>query len=391
MNTSPAKNLAPDWRCKPKTWGHPFQNLCPYPGLLPARLPHYFIQKFTHKGDVVLDPFCGSGAVPLQACVEGRIGIGLDPSPLAYALSRSKVTFPDPVALQNRLDDLSNDMFFDEPKYAPPALHHIYHPDTLRQIVFLREQLNPEEDTDALLQAVILGMLHGGTQLQDPEKSCRYLSAALPAKKAIAPTQVEDYVKERGLQAPHKDVFLCLRRRLDQLMRSGYPQRQGQVWKAPVQDISALPEPNLKRKKAQLILTEPPGLGNPDYGRRDWIRLWFLKEDPAFIRNILDNPRRLDHYLAFMQDVCRLLYKVAAPGGILALVIKDARKRGEEPIPLAREVWKHLARKRSKWELADLLEDTDSETPGVEAATGRERILVLFKEHYAEREDPVYW
>ena len=41
-------------------------------------------------GDTVVDPFCGSGTVLVEAMGLGRRGIGVDASPLAIAIARAR-------------------------------------------------------------------------------------------------------------------------------------------------------------------------------------------------------------------------------------------------------------------------------------------------------------
>ena len=74
----------------------------------------------------MLDPFCGSGVAPLQACAEGRIGIGLDTNSVACALTAAKILPPDLAGLHNRIDDLSNDMFFAPIDHEPPAAKMLF-------------------------------------------------------------------------------------------------------------------------------------------------------------------------------------------------------------------------------------------------------------------------
>lgn len=49
-----------------------------HPAPFPEELPHRLIQLYTFKGDVVLDPFCGSGTACLAALRDGRHYIGYD-------------------------------------------------------------------------------------------------------------------------------------------------------------------------------------------------------------------------------------------------------------------------------------------------------------------------
>ena len=56
----------------------------------PVRLMSYLITLFSRPGDLVLDPFCGSGTTPVAAEIMGRecIGVELDPEYAEIANAR---------------------------------------------------------------------------------------------------------------------------------------------------------------------------------------------------------------------------------------------------------------------------------------------------------------
>ncbi len=57
-----------------------------------ARKPHNvvseYIQNYTKEGDIVLDPFCGSGPTPIEAIKLGRKGVGVDLNPISTFVTR---------------------------------------------------------------------------------------------------------------------------------------------------------------------------------------------------------------------------------------------------------------------------------------------------------------
>lgn len=57
-----------------------------------ARKPHNvvseYIENYTKEGDIVLDPFCGSGPTPIEAIKLGRKGIGIDLNPISTFVTR---------------------------------------------------------------------------------------------------------------------------------------------------------------------------------------------------------------------------------------------------------------------------------------------------------------
>lgn len=62
-----------------------------HPAPFPEELPHRLIQLYTFKGDVVLDPFCGSGTACLAALKDGRHYIGYDDHEEYVTLARERI------------------------------------------------------------------------------------------------------------------------------------------------------------------------------------------------------------------------------------------------------------------------------------------------------------
>jgi DNA modification methylase len=66
----------------------------------PVELPAWFIRLFTDTGDVVLDPFAGSGTTLVAAKEHGRHYIGIDISEEYYHLVRERVGHNQPLLLE---------------------------------------------------------------------------------------------------------------------------------------------------------------------------------------------------------------------------------------------------------------------------------------------------
>ena len=72
-------------------------HLHPYPAKLIPHIPNFFlsVNRLSEPDDRVLDPFCGSGTVLLEAILKGRVAFGADSNPLARLVARVKTTPPD--------------------------------------------------------------------------------------------------------------------------------------------------------------------------------------------------------------------------------------------------------------------------------------------------------
>ena len=89
-----------------RNWGGPLHSLCSYQGKLKPSIAHFLVKYFTSPGEVVLDPLAGIGTIPLEARRMGRIGLGNDLSPLAYAVTSAKLEYLDSSVLRTICDDL---------------------------------------------------------------------------------------------------------------------------------------------------------------------------------------------------------------------------------------------------------------------------------------------
>ena len=59
--------------------------------VFPVALPKWFIKLFTEPGDVVLDPFIGSGSTAVAAVELGRRYVGIDTSSEFVELSNRRI------------------------------------------------------------------------------------------------------------------------------------------------------------------------------------------------------------------------------------------------------------------------------------------------------------
>ncbi|MHA1111321.1 MAG: DNA methyltransferase, partial [Promethearchaeota archaeon] len=77
-----------------------------YRACFKPQLPRFFITILTNPGDLVYDPFSGRGTTPVEASLLGRRIITNDINPLSEILTKPRLEIPDPIKIQNRLDEI---------------------------------------------------------------------------------------------------------------------------------------------------------------------------------------------------------------------------------------------------------------------------------------------
>jgi hypothetical protein len=351
--------------------------------MFPPQLPNVFIRWLTEPGDVVYDPFAGRGTVALEAVLTGRRACASDANPLAVALSAAKVRIPTRSTLRCRITRLEHAYRPTDVSNVPYRIRMLYADATLSQLAFLRHELVRERPGDAFLIATLLGLLHGNhSQLG----ATRGLSISMPNTFAMSPGYIQQYIVKHNLKAPEVDVFAMLRRRIDQLDLPPSRVSGGDVW---AQDATAESPAWLRREKVKLVFTSPPYLQVIKYGKYNWVRLWFLGEEPKSVDARLSDTASLDRYRKFMRSTLQNLETIMRPDGYVCLVIGDVRRRGArhreaKPIDLAGDVWERVA-KPAGWHLHGVVVDHMptsrkvsriwKDNPG--RATKTDRILIL--------------
>jgi DNA methylase len=415
----PALPIAPEWKDQQRLWGHSFHPMCSYLASFPAALVHAFISRYSRRGDVVLDPFSGRGTTPLQACAEGRIGLGSDLNPFAHLLTAAKVEPAAPAEARTRLAglrlawatdskawlELADAVLADpgsngarvpiagsgnsaahvadgEPVSAEVAV--AFHRRTLAQLLLVRTSLRLDRPTDRFLAAALTGILHG--------KSASYLSTIMPNTFSMAPRYVRDFAARTDFHSPERDVFDGLELKLGRLYRQPLPQTPGVALRGDARDIAMSAREALRQRglpdKARLVVTSPPYLRVVKYGYYNWLRTWLLGFDAAAIDATLDDAHHREPYLAFLRDVLAGLRPILTDDAVVVLVIGDVEFDRGRPIAgavgLAERVWAAAAKPEGYAVAGVALDDVAADRKmtklwGAEAgrATKTDRILVL--------------
>lgn len=281
-----------------RNWGHPWHSLCSYHGKLKPAIAHWLISEFTSEGDVVLDPLCGVGTIPFEACLRGRVGIGNDLSELAYVVTKAKVEKPNYSGVKDvirQLDDYiknnkgSKSITEYEDFGFNGKLPQYFEPETYKEILCARDfflnrfsSISPEE---AMVFSALLHVLHGNR----PYALSRHSHPLTP----YAPTGEFEYkgVIEKVVQKVNASYA-----KLEQSQIT-----RGRAVYGDYKDLAA------KNIKADFIICSPPFADSIRFYMQNWMRLWlcgwepkdYKKADEKFLDKLQE--KNFDLYYSFFE------------------------------------------------------------------------------------------
>lgn len=306
-----------------RNWGHSWHSLCSYHGKLKPAIAHFLIRDFTSAGETILDPLCGVGTIPFEACLQGRIGIGNDLSELAFIVSKAKLEKPDLHQVEEVLEKLktyidsnkfSEEVSEDMDKYKDfgfnGKLPEYFQEETYREILCARRYFLPKirsiSPEEAMVYSALLHVLHGNRPYALSRNS-HPLTPYAPKGEYIYKNVVEHIRHKIQLNYRNNDFYNFVRGR--------------SIWG----DYEKLKDSNLQ---VDSIISSPPFADSIKFYMQNWMRLWlcgwesedYKKAEKLFLDQKQKN--NFDVYKPFFE----MCYKVLKPNG---KVILHLGKTGE--------------------------------------------------------------
>jgi hypothetical protein len=278
-----------------RNWGHPFHSMCSYPSKIKPAIAHFLVKLFTAPGETVLDPFCGVGTIPFEACSQGRVGLGSDLNPLAAIVTRAKIDPPGHEAVEVLLGQLEEALADPEGGEVDEEIASFFHPRTLDEIFAARRLLlecvasSATAREASFLLSCLAHVLHGNRPYALSRRSHNVIP--IPPKG--------DFV--------YKPLMASLRPKVDRLLRIPLPETfvPGAAARASFADArDFVPE-------VDHVISSPPFLGTTHFVRQNRLRLWlcgwdYVEQEEAKPQ-FLEHQRGIDPYRAILPAVHEVL------------------------------------------------------------------------------------
>lgn len=351
------------------------QQLSPYVGKMKSGMAKVLVNLFSKPGETVLDPFSGSGVVPLESVLAGRRALANDLSPYAYVLTRGKLETPADYqearkraeVLIERVEKESQSV---DISLVPEWISEFFHPDTLKEVVTAFQILRQTQDY--FLTACLLGILHH----------------VRPGFLSYPASHLVPYLRKSKFppgQYPKMYTYRDLRSRLLAKVSRAYRRPfLPHNWDRRKYEVFQVNSMNLPIADGMVdaVISSPPYFGALDYARDNRLRLWFLgcEEWKELDASLTANSKV---YLSQMSICLKEIYRVLRSDGYCVLVLGDVDRDGK--LQNTAGILADLAAKITNGNLAtetiydDRIPD-ERRSRRLTKTTKFERILVLHKQ-----------
>jgi SAM-dependent methyltransferase len=288
------------------------------------------VEAFAPKGGTVLDPFCGSGTVLVEALLAGRAAVGTDLNPLAVLLSRLKTR----VTTREERDALVEDAraaaaFATERRktragatrrLAPEDValfdpHVAMELDSVRGGIEVAARLRSREALGLVLSALLVKLSRKRADTSERTEA-RRIAAGYPTKL---------FVKKTEELARRLAVFA------ERLASSPSPSPSPLV-RVEIDDATKLA--SVAPRSIDAAVTSPPYLATYDYAAHHALRMRWLGLDPRpFEQGELGarrayqrlSPRDAERaWKGELERVLRSIARVVRPGAPVVLLMADS-------------------------------------------------------------------
>ena len=268
-----------------------------YPAKLLQQIPYFFLNNtvFSKENDIVVDPFCGTGTVLLEASIANRNAIGIDINPLAALIAKTKTSKVDVFKLKNELENIqtlfkiysSSKKQYHIPKIS--NIDHWYSKNNIRKLSKVKDIISQIDDTNIKeFYLVIFSICCKKFSYSDPRISVpvkinkdkfpeghSLREAAIKNLKFIDKNEIFEFFIEQA----KKNIARLTEYQNISVINSN----EVTVYNS---DIKHLTKKYIKRNTVQLILTSPPYVSAQKYIRASSLSLQWLELNSATISEL---------------------------------------------------------------------------------------------------------
>lgn len=331
---------AVDWSFSRDKTNYLSHDIHPYPAKFIPQIPANLVAALSIPGELVWDPFGGSGTTAFEALRLGRRTISTDANPVAtevasakcLTLTREELRMLDALAdrllaLAQRPRDLAGVLQGQVERIRRqiplvPNINKWFTPRSQHELAYIISHISDE-------------LTHACQQF------ARVCFSSIVLKASAQDSETRYACKPKAL-APG-DVLKLFARQLSRSVRKHLPlqhvlrYRTGHFATLNLLDAEPLPKP-LTDESVDLIVTSPPYANATDYHLYHRFRLFWLGHDPRHlskheIGSHLRHQREqkgFDFYLEEMTSCLRLLHRCLRPGRFAALVVGSSRFGGHD-------------------------------------------------------------
>ncbi len=322
-----------DWAFASDDTSYLTHDIHPYPAKFIPQIPGHIIARLSLPGELVLDPFGGSGTTALEAIRLGRRAVSVDANPIGALIGKVKTTRIDEATLTDlhsvrsllltKLPNLPSDpikLINEFNAYIPEITHReIWFPDTsCGELALIRSCIASMESEKAKNIALLaLSRIILKVSFQDSET--RYVSRKREIQKG-------ETIKR----------FIINLETITGRVIETEPNLQYGAVNFITGDTRKLDSDIIPSESVDLIVTSPPYGNANDYHLYHRFRLLWLGFDPRSLAKIeigshLRHQKESSGFEAYLFDITeclKVILRLLKPGRYAALVIGDAIYRG---------------------------------------------------------------
>ena len=301
-----------------QNWGVWMHSISSYVGRIKPAFAHCLIDIFSDEGNIVFDPFCGVGTIPLEADNMGRKSIANDLNPYANIITNSKFDRRGIESEIQYLSLLNGITGTPDLSLVPEWVRVFYHDDTLREIIIVRDQL--VKDKRYFLLGCLLGIVHGHRK-QHLSMRTGYIIPYIPNPKP---------------EAEYREVIPRLVAKAKRMYSDPIPeQTNGNVIFGDARNLE-IPDSSI-----DVIISSPPYYHTLDYVHSNRLRLWFAGVDFDEQDKLADTLIQQRHtYLEAMKDVGLELKRVMKDGSLCVFILGDVHLSAKNTLNTALDISK---------------------------------------------------